>query len=453
MTTASQITVQFLEQIVKFVPIGTNLALLQLMWAMITGSFLSSRGAVHSALANAGFLPHEIRRSWRALRKGQWNIYELVGSFRQQVKKSGQWQVREYGGYRPLAVDTTAYWRPRLQGWPGKLYRHLTGKTMTGIGFGLIADIGQVGEQRLPLLRAIVRGHHAAEKETTLKERTVAKAARLLNEDEVLLHDGGLSIAQLQAAGADRFVVRLGTNCTARRPYLPKYKGKGRRPTRGVLVRPLTRKWKDRKLPATCPDLTTTFQFEERTITASGWLDVMRADLNAADDHDLYAIWVFNDPLFKTPLVLGTNLSAVPEVVFKLYLDRWPVEQVPLAAKQMLGCQRQFVFAHTSCWRLGELAFLVGNILTWLAVLLPPQPSGYWDRHPKKHRGDYAGSWQGLFFQMICFLSDNFEKSVRLQTIYQKELLLIDEKSAYKGPNRLVWAHIVKVRFQSLSFG
>jgi hypothetical protein len=453
MTTASQITVQFLEQIVKFVPIGTNLALLQLMWAMITGSFLTSRGAVHSALANSGFEPGEIRRSWRALRRGQWNIYELIGNFRQQVKQTGQWQTREYDGYRPVAVDTTAYWRPRLQGWPGKLYRQLIGKTMIGIGFGLIADVGQVGEQRLPLIRAIVRGHNAAEKETTLKERTVAKAAKLLNENEVLLHDGGLSIAQLQAAGPARFVVRLGTNCTARRPYLPDYKGRGRRPTKGILVRPLSRKWKDRTLPATRPDVRLNFDVGERTIIACGWHRLMRSDLKVADRHELFSIWVFDDPLFKTPLVLGSNLPAVPEVIFRLYLDRWPVEQIPLAAKQMLGCQRQFVFAHTSCWRLGELAFLVGNILTWLAVLLPPQPSGYWDRHPKKHQGDCAGSWRRLFFQKILFLTGNFEKSVRLQTIYQKELMLIDEQDAYNGPIRLIWTHIVKVRFQSQSFG
>ena len=453
MTTASQITVQFLEQIVKFVPIGTNLALLQLMWAMITGSFLTSRGAIHSALANSGFEPGEIRRSWRALRRGQWNIHELIGNFRQQVKQTGQWQVREYGGYRPLAVDTTAYWRPRLQGWPGKLYRQLTGKTMIGIGFGLIADVGRVGEQRLPLIRAIVRGHNAAEKETTLKERTVAKAAGLLNENEVLLHDGGLSIAQLQAAGVVRFVVRLGTNCTARRPYLPDYKGRGRRPTKGILVRPLSRKWKERTLPATRPDVTMSFNIDERPVIARGWHELMRSDLKVADKHELYSIWVFADPLFKTPLVLGTNLPAAPEVVFRLYLDRWPVEQIPLAAKQMLGCQRQFVFAHTSCWRLGELAFLVGNILTWLAVLLPPQPSGYWDRHPKKHQGACAGSWRRLFFQMIVCLTGNFEKSVRLQTIYQKELMRIDEQDAHNGSIRLIWTHIVKVRFQSLSFG
>ena len=425
MTTASQKTVQVLEQIVKVVPVGTNLALLQLMWAMITGSFLSSRGAIHSALVGSGFKPEEIRRSWRALRRGKWSIYELVQRFRQQVKQTGQWQSHEHGGYRPVAVDTTAFWRPRLQGWPGKLFRQLAGKTMTGIGFGLIADVGQVGEQHLPLIRAIVRGHAADESEMTLKERTVAKAAGLLKENEVLLHDGGISIAQLQVADAARFVVRLGTNCTARRPYLPAYKGRGRRPTKGILVRPLKRKWKDRELPATCPDVMITFEFEERTVTAHGWHEVMRSDLKVADDHERYSIWVFADPLFKTPLVLGTNLSAIPEVIFRLYLDRWPVEQIPLVAKQLLGCQRQFVFAHTSCWRLGELALLVGNILTWLAVLLPSQPTGYWDRHPKKRPGGYAGNWRRQFFQKIPFLTGNFEKSNQRQTIYQRELMLI----------------------------
>ena len=425
MTTASQKTVQVLEQIVKVVPLGTNLALLQLMWAMITGAFLSSRGAIHSALIKAGFEPEEIRRSWRAVRWGKWHIYELVQRFRQQVEQTGQWHSHEYDGYRPVAVDTTAIWRPRLQGWVGKLYRQLAGKAMTGIGFGLVADVGQVSGQRLPLIRAIIRGHDAAESETSLKERTVTKAASLLKENEVLLHDGGISIAQLQAAGAARFIVRLGTNCTARRPSVPVYKGRGRPPTRGVLVRPLTRKWKNRILTATPPDVTTTFEFEERRITACGWQDMTRADLKVTDIHERYAIWVFEDPLFKTPLVLGTNLSVTPKAIFSLYLDRWPVEQIPLVTKQLLGCQRQFVFTPTSCWRLGELAFLVGNILTWLAVLLPAQPTGFWDRHPKKRPDGYGGSWRRPFFQKSCFLPGNFEKSSQQQTIYQRELMLI----------------------------
>jgi hypothetical protein len=435
MTTASQKTLHVLEQIVKVVPVGTNLALLQLMWAMIIGAFLSSRGAVHSALVCSGYEVDEIRCSWRALRWGQWSIHELLQRFRQQVAQTGQWQSHEYGGYRPVAVDTTAYWRPRLQGWPGKLYRQLAGKAMTGIGFGLIADVGRVGDQRLPLIRQIVRGHDAAESETSLQERTVATAARLLKENEVLLHDGGISIAQLQAVGAARFVVRLGTNCTARRPHLPAYRGRGRPPARGILVRPLARKWKDRTLPATCPDVVAAFEFSGRTIIAYGWPEVMRADLNVAADHERYSVWVFADPLFKTPLVLGTNLSVAADVIFNLYLDRWPVEQIPLVAKQLLGCHRQFVFTHTSCWRLGELALLVGNILTWLAAVLPAQPVGFWDRHPKKHRDGYADSWPRQFCQRIPFLTGDFAKNGRRRTIYPRELRLIVGLSALLTPN------------------
>ena len=54
MTTASKRTLQVLEQIVKPVPIGTNLALLQIMWAIITGAFLPGRGAIHAALERKG---------------------------------------------------------------------------------------------------------------------------------------------------------------------------------------------------------------------------------------------------------------------------------------------------------------------------------------------------------------------------------------------------------------
>ena len=70
MSTASHRTIQVLEQVVKVLPVGTNLALLQLMWAMPNGSFLKSRGAVHSALAASGFSDGAIRRSWHALRYG-----------------------------------------------------------------------------------------------------------------------------------------------------------------------------------------------------------------------------------------------------------------------------------------------------------------------------------------------------------------------------------------------
>jgi len=364
-----------------------------------------------------------LRRSWTALRHGVWRIEELIERFRQQVKQEGSWQANRYEGYHPLAVDISAIWRPRLQGWPGKLYRQLVGKSCVGIGFGLIAQVGTVAGHRLPLLKGIVRGL-ATESEDALKKRTLQQAGRLLAADEVIVHDGGVTIRQAQQVGLPRFVLRLGSNCTARRTTLPAYKGRGAYPQKGEIVRPLARVFKGKRLEATPADIEMTFTFDARPVTAYGWLNVMRADLKVADAHARFTIWVLDDPLFDGVLVLGTNLPTTvsPETIYRLYIDRWPVEQIPLVAKQLLGCQRQFVFVPICCWRLAELAFFVGNLLSWLAATSPAFPSGFWDRYPKKRPVASDDSWHVLFFQKIaCFLSE-FEKSGPSPPIYPRVL-------------------------------
>ena len=44
-----------LELIVQGVPIGTNPGLLYILWALLNGSFLSSRRAIFPALRRSGF--------------------------------------------------------------------------------------------------------------------------------------------------------------------------------------------------------------------------------------------------------------------------------------------------------------------------------------------------------------------------------------------------------------
>ena len=51
----------------------------------------------------------------------------------------------------------------------------------------------------------------------------------------------------------------------------------------------------------------------------------------------------FHDPAFKQPWLLATPVKLKAESVHAIYTDRWPVEQIPLSAKQMLGTHRQFV--------------------------------------------------------------------------------------------------------------
>jgi hypothetical protein len=232
----------------------------------------------------------------------------------------------------------------------------------------------------------------------------------------------------MQSSGVARFVIRLAKNCTARRNYLPDYE-RGRPQEYGQLVRPLARKRKGKTIPASKPDKTGAFVYQGRTIQVHGWYDLVSANHKVAEQRQTFDILVFFDPLYLDPLVLATNVSLLPETAFKMYLDRWPVEQVPLVAKQTLGLGRHFVFAPESCQRLPELALLAGNILTYLAATLPPMPTGFWDRCPKKHPADCGASWLKLIFQRMSFLMGNFGKSSRLQTIYQKVFWLIGGKN------------------------
>jgi hypothetical protein len=84
---------------------------------------------------------------------------------------------------------------------------------------------------------------------------------------------------------------------------------------------------------------------------------------------------------------LATNLALAPQTAYLIYRDRWPVEQAPLAAKQMIGLHRHFVFAPETCFRLPELGLLAGAILTYVAAVLPPVPTAFWDRSPKPTPG------------------------------------------------------------------
>jgi len=410
MPTAVQETIIVLELIVQAAPIGTNLGLLYMLWAMLSGLFLNSRGAIFPALQGSGFDESQMRRSWSAMRYGSWTIEKLIEVFRSYVLSEGKWEGHSYEGYRPVAVDWTAFWRPQLKGWAGKMFHGLARRALPGIGFGVVVDVGHVGEQRLPLLRQIFRIEGEDVSESELKKRTLQRVAEVLQTDEIAILDAGVKVSHCQEAGIPRFVVRLASNCTARRNFLPARNQRGRPREKGDLVRPLARTRKGNTIPASAPDLQLSCTWQEREIQVHGWRDLVSSDLKVDPDHDTFDIWVFSDPLYQDPLLLATNVALKPESAFALYLDRWPVEQVPLAAKQMIGLHRQFVFAPESCLRLPELALLAGNILTYLAAVLPPMPTGFWDRHPKKHQAACAGSWRAPIFSLATKNLANFAK-------------------------------------------
>lgn len=424
MSIAIEQTIQALQVVLQGVPVGTNLALLQLLWSMLNGSFLSSRGAIFPAMKASGFEADEIRRGWAAMRYGIWRIDDLLTAWRTYVQAKGHWQIHEYEGYRPISADITTFWRFRLKGWSGRYFNGLANRLLGGVGLAIVAEIGHIDGHRLPLLRKVMRAHPKDMSQDKLKEMILTWLARHLENNEVVIFDAGAHISDMQTAGISRFVIRLAKNCTARRNYLPEYK-KGRPPEYGKLVRPLARKRKGNTIPASSPDETTTFAYQGRTIVVHCWHSLVLTKHKVADQQDSFDILVFFDPLYVEPLVLGTTLSLAAETAFKMYLDRWPVEQVPLSAKQMLGLGRHFVFAPESCQRLPELSLLAGNILTHLAASLPPMPTGFWDRRPKKRPEGYEGSCLRLIFQKKPLQLGNFGKSGQLQSIYRKVLLPI----------------------------
>ena len=96
---------------------------------------------------------------------------------------------------------------------------------------------------------------------------------------------------------------------------------------------------------------------------------------------------LIRDPRFDEPLLLHTSLPLTGAHLQACYRDRWPVEGLPLTAKQMLGAARQFVFAPESRQRLPELALVAGAMLMYIAATQPALPTGFWDRTPKPTAG------------------------------------------------------------------
>jgi hypothetical protein len=87
--------------------------------------------------------------------------------------------------------------------------------------------------------------------------------------------------------------------------------------------------------------------------------------------------------------VLATNLALPAADLLAFYRERWPIEQVPLTAKQLIGAQRQFVSAEAARQRLPELALLAGSLSMYLAATHPAQPTGFWDRTPRPIAGRF----------------------------------------------------------------
>ena len=371
--------------LVAGVPIGTNLGLVVVLWMLLTGRLLATRGAVIPGLSALGLSPAEVRRSWAAVGQGAWTAERLLGNWARWVEQDGVWQPHTVGGYHPVAGDTTGFWRPHLRGCPTQHYSAAAGKALPAIPLGLLARVGSAHGQRLGVPVALVRAPAGEPSPRAHDRALVQRAVAVLTPEDVLVVDRAFGVALLQAEQVPAWAARLPKHFTARRASPPPYRGRGRPPTRGVLVRPLARRRQGKLLAATPPDAVTTWEEDGRVLRAEQWTDLVLPEAGTAAPH--FQVVAIHDPRYATPLLVATPLPLAPRAVRELYRDRWPVEQVPLTSKQLLGAARQFVSAPETCQRLPELALLAGAVLNYLAATHEPVPTGFWDRRPRRTPG------------------------------------------------------------------
>ncbi len=381
-------TIAVLSQLLEGLPVGTNLALLQFMWMLVSGALLPNRGAIFPALKATGLSDSATRRAWVAFRKGVWQMPVLLVLWREYVRSLPGWQERRYEGYLPVTADVTAFWRPALKDCPSKHYHPAAKRALPAVIMGIRGDVGELNGQRLALPRAFERVHPKDTSEKRLWEEMLKNAKKELGEDEILVVDAGVKIADLQEAGIKRYTIRLATNFTARRNYLPEHH-KGRNPKYGALVRPLLRKYKDKTLAATLPDQTYSWVENQREIRVEIWRDLVLNKTIPNQENETFDVYAIYDPEFDLPWLLSSPVKLKSESIHAIYKDRWPVEQIPLSAKQMVGAHRQFVHNPESVQRLPELSLLAGSILSFLAASFPPTPTGFWDRQPKRTPGRF----------------------------------------------------------------
>jgi hypothetical protein len=377
---------------------------------LVSGALLPQRGALFPALKAIGLSDAATRRAWGAFRKGAWHIGELLHIWRTYIEARAEWHVHRHEGYRVVTVDVTAFWRPHLKGCPSQHFHPAAQRALPAVIMGIVGEVGELGGQRLALPRAFERVYPHDGREARLWASLLGQVKRHLADDEIAVLDAGVKIQDVQSAGIDRYVLRLPTNFTARRNVPAPYCGQGRHPVYGAWVRPLPRTFKGKVIAATSPDRVESWQTERRTITAHVWDSLVLPGVKPHPQAKTFQVYAIHDPAYPKPWLLATPLVLQSVTVKAIYTDRWPVEQIPLAAKQMVGAHRQFVHAPESVQRLPELALLAGSILSFLAATIPVTPTGFWDAHPKRTPGRFRRRLMGQPFPQSYPLPAQFRK-------------------------------------------
>jgi len=379
MSDSTYVLMALLNATLASVHIGTNWDLYHVLWSIMSGRLLATRGAIIPALYDFGLNAREANRAERALVTTSWSLNEMVADYHATVKAQGHWQPIRHEGYRAVAIDLTGFFRPHLKGCTSKHYNASAGKALPSTTFALVVEAGAIGSMSMGLPRTIAVRSSDDRREADFQRRAVQQAVRALEPDEVLVGDRGFTLKEMLECQAPRSVTRVDKNFTARRNEPPRQLSRGRNKEYGEIVRPLERIYAGRRIEATPPDETAEWVEGTSPIQAHIWNN-LTLSTSKQGGPSFQCIAVF-DHRYKHPLVLAAHgLTVTAQTVRQLYRDRWQVEKVPLAAKQMLGAGRLYVSHPESCNRLPGLALLAGSLMAYVAAISPATPTGFWDR-------------------------------------------------------------------------
>ena len=119
----------------------------------------------------------------------------------------------------------------------------------------------------------------------------------------------------------------------------------GPQPVYGEKLRPLERTYKGKTIATSAPDRVETWIEDGVEMRAEIWESLVLPDVVPGPKAKTFQVYAIYDPAYTTPWLLATPLKLKAATVKAIYQDRWPVEQIPSAAKQMVGAHRQFVHA------------------------------------------------------------------------------------------------------------
>ena len=377
-----------LSRMVAGVPIGTNLGLFYLLWMLLSGRLLQSRGPSSQVSPNSGWLRRPFGAAGPLWRMASGKPSSCCGPGSNSSGRRASFHAHQYGHYRPVACDLVGFFRPRLQDCPTKHYSSPAGKALPAISVGIAARVGTVGIQRLAIPCRLVRSEMTDTRELPYR-RACSKGStsswrRTKRWSAIAVFPSGRSRRQAFNAmwHAGRSTLRPGG--LASRPT----KGRGVNPSAvpSSALSPDVQAAHHCRHTARSPrNLAAPRPASSRATysTVLGWLSPRRCSAGCP----AFSTALIHDPRFDEPLLLNTSLPLTGAQLQAFYLDRWPVEGLPLTAKQMLGAARQFVFAPESRQRLPELALVAGAILMYIAATQPALPTGFWDRTPKPTSG------------------------------------------------------------------